>query len=132
MKSYVFVVSFAALVALKVGSGCDDGGDSAGPTIECYEVDGGSSPTCTFGSTNEAFEASCEQGFTSGVCPTNISSSDLVGCCLETLTASQNGAGALMQTNGECYYSSNAAKAPMAACTGMTDAGFTKMWSKAP
>jgi hypothetical protein len=133
VKAYVSVVSFAAILLLKVGSGCDDGSDSAGPTIQCYEiVDGGSSSTCTFGSANEAFDASCEKGFTSGVCPTSVSSSDLVGCCLETLTASQNGAGTLMATNGECYYSSSAAKDPMSACTGVTDSGYTKMWSKIP
>jgi hypothetical protein len=134
VRAYVFAPWFAALAALELGSGCS-GDDDIGPTVSCYEItDAGSGPICVFGSTDEAdaSTACTADGSISGSCPPNVSVSDLVGCCLETLTSSTYGEPTVTATNGTCYYSPSAAEAPMAACTGFTASGYPRMWSKLP
>jgi hypothetical protein len=131
MKGYVCATCFGAFVALRMASGCgggDDGGATLPTATQCFEtMDAGSSQTCAFAATNQP-DASCPSGFdNSGACP----SSGLVGCCVWTLSFSLEG-DQTTATSGYCYYSSKAAEAAMAACTGVADNGAPKMWSTLP
>jgi hypothetical protein len=127
MKSRGIVI---ALAALKMGTGCDDGGSSGvGPTLDCYELtDAG---ICNLASTNLP-DASCPSALKSGSCPSSDLGSDLVGCCLQVLSSGSYGEPTLTATNGECYYLADAAQVAMSECTAGLVNGAEQIWSKTP
>jgi hypothetical protein len=130
----------ALCVVITTGTGCDAGDSVAGPTVSCYklmESDSDSGVWCAFGSTDEPAEASTcadeEDGASSGGCPLSDHDAALVGCCLTSLTISSYGAPTVMATNGNCYYSAEAAKSAMRSCPDAAlSNGEVQTWSATP